>query len=195
MSWILWMFLGYALAIATGVLWCFSVWTRRCQGRWRQRRSLCANCGYDIRQLTGAKCPECGEVWHRADGPVPDHSDLPAAVLAVGRWFIGITGALLPLGAWWLLHVVGRHEVPWYLQFAPLVPFLFLGGFLFGIPLFFTLGAPLLAMGHCCLLERLVRVAQRDYPRRAVLFCGVLAVACDWLVFLQMSEQLVRSLD
>jgi hypothetical protein len=34
--------------------------------RWRRRPWQCAGCGYDLREVTGAACPECGLVRERS---------------------------------------------------------------------------------------------------------------------------------
>jgi len=47
-----------AIAVWLGLGWTISI----LRVKWRERRGLCRNCGYDLRGSAGGKCSECGGV-------------------------------------------------------------------------------------------------------------------------------------
>ena len=57
------LFLGVLLIVVPAVLYAFAAWRSGKRTAWRRRRRpfpICPLCGYAMRGLTHARCPECG---------------------------------------------------------------------------------------------------------------------------------------
>lgn len=80
--------IGLAFAFAGVLLVGGAIWSMQGHAQrvrnWRIRRGVCANCEYDLRQITSDRCPECGQPIQRsiaqpATQPInygPEGSDL-----------------------------------------------------------------------------------------------------------------------